>query len=173
MEIRMKPNKAYRLVGILLAAFMALAVVVPAFAKERQNIVEILISKPNFSTLVAAVVKADLVDALDGPETLTVFAPTNAAFDKLAVQLGYANGMALVEALPVDQLTNILLYHVTDGSRPAKTLFPPQAVQMLNGEVAYTAIENGGPTIDGQPIQRVDIRATNGYIHVIGGVMLP
>ncbi|CUS06334.1 Immunogenic protein MPT70 [Candidatus Promineifilum breve] len=170
----MKLNKAHRLFVVALTALLALAAVVPAFAgTKRQNIVEIAASNPDFSTLVAAVVKADLVDALDGPKRVTVFAPTNAAFDDLAGELGYANGMALVDALSAEQLTPILLYHVTNGNRSANTLFPPQSVRMLSGDRALTAIDNGMKTIDGQPIVATNIRASNGFIHVIGGVMLP
>jgi uncharacterized surface protein with fasciclin (FAS1) repeats len=131
------------------------------------------VSDPNFSTLVAALVKADLVDALSGRRKLTVFAPTNDAFNALAVQLGFSDGMALVEALPAEQLTPILLYHVTRGVRPADSLFPPKAVQMIDRNLAYTSVIDGAPYIDGQPILVTDIKASNGMIHVIGGVMLP
>jgi transforming growth factor-beta-induced protein len=167
-------NKAYKVVAVVLAAFIALAAVVPAFAgTQKQNIVEIAASNPDFSTLVAAVVKADLVDALDGPRRVTVFAPTNAAFNDLADQLGYANGMALVNALSPEQLTPILLYHVTKGERATNTLFPSRSVRMLSGDRAETDRVNGVRTIDGQPIVAANIRASNGVIHVISGVMLP
>lgn len=170
----MKINKVHRMMFAAIAIVMVFAAVVPAFAStKKMNIVEIAASNPDFSTLVAAVVKADLVDALDGPKRVTVFAPTNAAFDALAVQLGYADGMALVNALPAEQLTPILLYHVTNGNRSANTLFPPQNVRMLSGDRAQTAVENHVRTIDGQPILATNIRASNGFIHVIGGVMLP
>ena len=99
--------------------------------------------------------------------------PTNAAFDDLAAQLGYANGMALVDALTAEQLTPILLYHVTNGNRSANSLFPPKPVRMLSGDRAYTDIVDHVRTIDGQPILATNIRASNGFIHVIGGVMLP
>ena len=78
-----------------------------------------------------------------------------------------------VDALSAEQLTPILLYHVTNGNRSANTLFPPQSVRMLSGDRALTAIDNGMKTIDGQPIVATNIRASNGFIHVIGGVMLP
>lgn len=170
----MKINKVHRIVFAAVAAVMAFAAIAPAFAStKKMTIVEIAASNPDFSTLVAAVVKADLVDALDGPKRVTVFAPTNDAFDALAAQLGYADGMALVNALPAEQLTPILLYHVTNGNRSANTLFPPKNVRMLSGDRAQTAVENHVRTIDGQPILATNIRASNGFIHVIGGVMLP
>jgi uncharacterized surface protein with fasciclin (FAS1) repeats len=81
--------------------------------------------------------------------------------------------MALVDALPAEDLTPILLYHVTNGNRSAKTLFPPQNVRMLSGDVAETSRMAGVSYIDGQPILATNIRASNGFIHVIGGVMLP
>ncbi len=167
-------GKAHKIVVPVVVALIALAAVVPAFAAtRRQNILEIAISNPDFSTLVAAVVKADLVDALDGPKRLTVFAPTNAAFDALAAELGFADGMALVDALSAEQLTPILLYHVTNGNRPAQSLFPPKTVRMIDGNRAHTSIEDGVRMIDGQPILATNIRASSGIIHVIGGVMLP
>lgn len=170
----MNISKGYKVLFAMFAAVLALAAVVPAFAaNKRQNIVEIAVSNPDFSTLVAAVVKADLVDALDGPKRLTVFAPTNDAFDALAVEMGFADGMALVNGLTAEQLTPILLYHVTNGNRPAQSLFPPKTVRMISGERAETSVEGHVRLIDGAPIIATNIRASNGMIHVIDGVMLP
>lgn len=142
-------------------------------AEPLPSIAEIAAADPNFSTLVAALSAAGLVDTLAGEGDFTVFAPTNDAFDALAAQLGFADGMALVDGLSAEQLTPILLYHVTNGNRSANSLFPPKNVRMLNGDRAQTAIENHVRTIDGQPILATNIRASNGFIHVIGGVMLP
>ena len=170
----MKLNRVHRLVYSVLAVVLLLALAVPAFARPRQNIVEIAASNPDFSTLVAAVVKADLVDALDGPKRVTVFAPTNAAFDALAADLGFDNGMALVDALSAEQLTPILLYHVTNGNRAANTFLPPASIRMLSGDMAQVEWAGGGMrTIAGQTIVAMNIRASNGFIHVIYGVMLP
>ena len=171
----MKLGRIHKLIYVAILATLVLAAVVPVFAKTdaRPNIVEIAASNPDFSTLVAAVQKAGLVDALDGPKRVTVFAPTNAAFDDLAAQLGYADGMALVNALSAEDLTPILLYHVTNGNRPEKTLFPPQKVRMLAGGAAATTRMGDMRYIDGQPILASNILASNGFIHVIGGVMLP
>lgn len=173
----MKLSRINKVLYSVILAALALTAVLPAFAQSdrrpTQNIVQIAASNPDFSTLVAAVQKAGLVDALDGPKRLTVFAPTNDAFDALAAELGFADGMALVDALPAEQLTPILLYHVTNGNRPANSLFPPKKVRMLSGETAMTAWGGGVRRIDDQPILATNIRATNGFIHVIGGVMMP
>ena len=170
----MKLSRVHKVVYSVLVVALLLAAALPTFAMRRQNIVEIAASNPDFSTLVAAVVKADLVDALDGPKRVTVFAPTNAAFDALATQLGFADGMALVDGLTAEQLTPILLYHVTNGNRAANTFLPNTTVRMLSGQTAEVLWAGGGMrTIDGQPIEAINIRASNGLIHVIGGVMLP
>jgi transforming growth factor-beta-induced protein len=168
-------QKSYKLVSLFLAFAFLVAAAFPALtsAAPKQNIVEIAASNPDFSTLVAAVQKAGLVDALDGPKRYTVFAPTNAAFDHLAADLGYASGEALVHALTAEQLTPILLYHVTNGNRAARTLFPPQKVRMISKSFAETTIVGGEKFIDGQKIIAQNIRASNGFIHVIDGVMLP
>ena len=172
----MKLARTHKLLYALILAALTLTAVLPAFAQQnhRQNIVEIAASNPDFSTLVAAVQKAGLVDALDGPKRVTVFAPTNAAFDALAADLGYADGMALVDALTAEQLTPILLYHVTNGNRAANTFLPPASIRMLSGDMAQVEWAGGGMrTIDGQTIVAMNIRASNGFIHVIDGVMLP
>ncbi len=104
----MKINKVHRIIFAVVAAVMAFAAVAPAFAStKKMTIVEIAASNPDFSTLVAAVVKADLVDALDGPKRVTVFAPTNDAFAALP-----AGTLDSLLADPQGQLTQILLYHV-------------------------------------------------------------
>lgn len=174
----MKLTRTHKLLYALILAALALTAVLPAFAQsaqahERPNIVEIAASNPDFSTLVAAVQKAGLVDALDGPKRVTVFAPTNDAFDALAAELGYSDGMALINALSAEQLTPILLYHVTNGNRALNSLFPPKTVRMLSGDLAETTRSGGVRYIDGQPIIASNIRASNGFIHVIGGVMMP
>lgn len=170
----MKFGNAHRMIVAVIVAIVALAAVVPTFASTRKsNIVEIAVSNPDFSTLVAAVVKADLVDALDGPKRVTVFAPTNAAFDELAVELGFADGMTMVNALTAEQLTPILLNHVTNGNRAANTLFPPKTVRMFSGERLQTSSTVGARYIGGEPILATNIRASNGFIHVIGGVLVP
>lgn len=175
VEVKKQTMKSYKLVSLFLAIAFVAAAVFPAFAqaKPKQSIVDIAVSNPDFSTLVMAVQKAGLVEALSGPKRYTVFAPTNAAFDALAVELGFANGPALVDALTAEQLTPILLYHVTNGNRAARTLFPAQKVRMLGGSFAMTSQMDGMKYIDGQQIVAANIRASNGFIHVIDGVMLP
>lgn len=121
-----------------------------------------------FTSLVAAVVKAELLPALTDPLTsLTVFAPTNAAFDALATTLGTnLNGIL---ALP--NLSDVLLYHVTAGEVLSSDLTNGN-ISMLNGDNAAIDLTNG-PKINDANITTVDVQADNGVVHVIDGVLLP
>jgi uncharacterized surface protein with fasciclin (FAS1) repeats len=121
-----------------------------------------------FSTLVAAVVKAELLPALSDPfDTLTVFAPTNAAFDALALALGTdLNGIL---ALP--NLADVLLYHVTEGNVVSGDL-TNGSVEMLNGDDVVVDITNGVQINDAN-VTTADVEADNGVVHVIDAVLLP
>jgi len=151
--------------------------------------------QPEFATLLAAVQAADpaVLEALSDPEaTLTVFAPTDAAFAALAEELGEeVFGEVLADP---ETLTAILLYHVVGqpldstavvgaldalgANREAWGIAPDAAatIETLNGQsldIAYT--EEGGITIDtaNLVLEMVDIKAANGVIHVIDAVLLP
>ena len=137
------------------------------------TIAAIAVGNPDFSTLVAALDKAGLVETFSGKQQFTVFAPTNAAFDAAAAAFGYADGPALINALDVDTLTAILQYHVTRGDRNAKSVVSAGQVPMLDGNFAQVTVEDGAAFIDGAPIVLTDFLASNGIVHVIGGVMLP
>jgi uncharacterized surface protein with fasciclin (FAS1) repeats len=175
----MMAMKTLKLVSMFLFVALAVSAIMPATARAQQRdsrtIVGIAVDNPDFSTLVYAVQKAGLVDALNGNKQYTVFAPTNDAFDDAAEALlgPGKTGPELVDALPVDALTDVLLYHVTRGNRLSQSLFPPKSVDMLNGDTAMTSVMNGKAYIAGAEILATDIRASNGVIHVIGAVMLP
>lgn len=128
------------------------------------SIVDIAAGNPDFSTLVAAVKAAGLVDALgDGP--LTVFAPTNAAFDALPE--------GTVEALlgDIPKLTEILTYHVVSGNAHSSTL-AAGSVETLNGATVEISTD-GGVMVNDANVVAADILASNGIIHVIDKVILP
>jgi uncharacterized surface protein with fasciclin (FAS1) repeats len=120
-----------------------------------------------FSTLIAAVVAADLVDALSAVGQRTVFAPTDAAFAALGL-----NAMN-VGALDKEFLTNVLLYHVTPGRRASGSVVTANRIRMANGDFTTIRVENGTAYIDESAIIDVDFEASNGIIHVIDRVLLP
>lgn len=165
---------------ILLAMLFVFALVLaPAASAEKpgDSIVDIASGNENFSTLVSAVVKADLVETLDGNRMFTVFAPTNDAFDAAAeVVLGEgATGPELVEALDKETLTTILLYHVAPGERFSGDVVTAERIRMMNKDFTYV----DGTTIVGNNssanlvLDLIDIDAKNGVIHVIDFVLLP
>lgn len=120
-----------------------------------------------FSTLIAAVVAADLVDVLNGNRQFTVFAPTDAAFAALGLNAGN------IGSLDRATLTDILLYHVTPGRKAAAAVLGSDSLRMLNRDRADVEVGAGGATIDGAPIVTTDIKTSNGIIHIVGGVLLP
>ena len=137
------------------------------FAAEK-SIVEIAVDDDNFSILVAALQEADLVDALSGDGPFTVFAPTNAAFEALLVDLGITAEQLLSQSM----LADVLLYHVVEGEVLSSALTEGMEATTLNGEkITFTL--DGGAKVNGSVISAVDIEATNGVIHVIDTVIIP
>ena len=132
------------------------------------TIVEIVLQPDGeFDVLQAAVVKAGLVDLLNGKDQYTVFAPTDLAFVTTLGVADEAAAIAAVEGLPVDRLTNILAYHVTGGRRTSRSVLAAPSYQMLNGgTLTRDALSAAG-------IAATDISASNGIVHVINAVLLP
>jgi uncharacterized surface protein with fasciclin (FAS1) repeats len=139
---------------------------------------------PEFTTLVAAVVAADLVDVLNGRRQFTVFAPTDAAFADLGITAANLNDLLATGALTKQLLTDILLYHVAPGSRDSGDVVGSTQIRTMNG--GFLGVRVGTPTAglgvyleDLDPdngdseILAVDIPASNGIIHVIDQVLLP
>jgi len=138
-----------------------------------QNIVQIASGNSDFSTLVAAVKAAGLVDTLSGTGPFTVFAPTNEAF--AALPAGTLDTLLKPENKAT--LKSILTYHVVSGSVYAKDV-TPGVVMTVNGATFTVSVDNGSVFItDGKgnkaKIVQTDIAATNGVIHVINAVLLP
>ncbi|WP_416839886.1 fasciclin domain-containing protein [Haloferax sp. DFSO52] len=150
--------------------------------RDGPTIVDIASGDDRFDILVAAVVAAGLDGALSGNRQLTVFAPTDDAFVALFSELAGAHlsehdildaieSGNLPAGLTLDDVTNILLYHVVPGRRKAKSVLPVPKLPTLNG--AKIAVD-GGELNDGQAtIVITDIMASNGVIHAINGVLLP
>ncbi|WP_430809924.1 MULTISPECIES: fasciclin domain-containing protein [unclassified Carboxylicivirga] len=133
------------------------------------TVVDIAIDNPDFSTLVAAVVKAELATTLSGDGPFTVFAPTNAAFEQVFADLGVSG----IDPLTKDDLTPILLAHVVSGNVASNGLSNGN-VPTLNTEKSLAVNIDNGVTID-ETINVVapDIQGVNGIIHVIDKVIVP
>ncbi|WP_299689007.1 fasciclin domain-containing protein [uncultured Tateyamaria sp.] len=138
------------------------------------DIVDIAAGNPNFSTLVAAVQAAGLVDTLKGPGPFTVFAPTNDAF--AALPAGTVDSLLLPENK--DQLVSILTYHVVPGQITAgDVLGTRQQVTTVQGGTLDVNGQVGkvgtGVKVNNANVIQPDIFASNGVIHAIDAVLLP
>jgi len=132
------------------------------------TVVNIALENDNFTTLVQAVVKAGLVDALSSEGPFTVFAPTNDAFDALFTQLGVTG----IDDLAAEQLTPILMYHVVPGNVLSTELTSGE-VGTLNTESNLTVDLSSGVKINDSSVVAADIQAANGVVHVIDKVLVP
>lgn len=131
-----------------------------------QSVVDIALNNPNFSILVEAVVKADLVETLNGSGPFTVFAPTNDAFNALFNDLGVSG----ISELTAEDLTPILLYHVV-GDNVLSGELSEGNFGTLNGDISVSL---NPPTINSDSqITLTDVQGTNGVVHVISKVLLP
>jgi len=163
-----------------LAGVIALAVVVgPASAKQPAksgpSIVDIAVSNGNFQTLTQLVVQLGLVDALSARGQLTVFAPTDAAFAKIGITADNVDDT--IAALGADTVRNIVLFHVTHGARSSSDVVAASQIRMLNGDFARVSVSSDPlrVTVGGAELNLglLDIRASNGVIHVTNDVLLP
>jgi len=134
---------------------------------EVLDIVDTAIADGRFTTLVAAVEAAGLVDALKGDGPLTVFAPTDDAF----AALPEGTVEALLEDIPA--LTDILLYHVVSGEVAAEQVVELSQAMTLQGQYVDIQVMDGKVMIDNAEVIITDIATSNGIIHVIDAVILP
>lgn len=157
----------FRRTFIALAAASTLAA--PVFAGgHSKDIVDTAVDAGSFTTLVAAVQAAGLVETLKGEGPFTVFAPTDEAF--AALPEGTVENLLKPENK--DQLIAVLTYHVVAGKVMSGDLSNNMmATTVQGGDV--TIMTEGGVMVDGANVVTADIEASNGVIHVIDAVILP
>ena len=173
--------------NLLIMSIMMLIIAAPAMAQDADltlsfaplpgddfearegagSIVDIAIADGRFTTLVAAVGAAGLVETLDGPGPFTVFAPTDDAFAKLPP--------GTIDALlaDTDTLTQILLYHVVGADAKAKKVLGFERLLTVQGSDLKVSLRDGKAFVNNSQIIITDIVADNGIIHVIDSVLLP
>ncbi len=148
---------------------------------QGKDIVDIAVGSADHTTLVAAVGAADLVGTLKSEGPFTVFAPTNAAFDKLPA----GTVETLLKPENKATLAGILTYHVVSGNLDAAAVVA--AIKAGNGTAVLTTVQGGKlkGTLDNGKVKltdengnsvfvtSTDLKGTNGIIHVIDGVVLP
>jgi len=149
----------------LFACAAALFVLAPfAGAADEKNIAETAMANKDFTTLVTAVKAAGLAEALMAKGPITVFAPTNAAFDKIP-----KDKLAAVLA-DKELLTKILKLHIVEGNVMAADVVKMDG-KMVNG-LPIKANEKG-VWIGTSMVTKTDIKCSNGVIHVIDTVLMP
>jgi uncharacterized surface protein with fasciclin (FAS1) repeats len=162
---------------LLLVSMVALS---GAFAQDmmEETVVGVAVNNEGFSTLVAAVTEAGLVETLSGEGPFTVFAPTDDAFAAALEALG----LTAEELLASEDLAGILTYHVVAGKLMAADVIA--AVEGAEGGVAEVETVNGATVsvsiVDGMvmlndtaTVAVTDLEAGNGVVHVIDAVILP
>lgn len=170
----MQMHKFYATAAVVLAGAGAMA---PTAHAQSQNVAEVAMSNPNFSTLVTAVKAAGLANALKNTRNITVFAPTNAAFAKVPKSV-LAN---LLKPENKATLVKVLTYHVVPmrvSAKKALSLPSGTGVKTLSGEKFAVRSSGGKVMVDAfgggmANVTKADIKARNGIIHVIDTVIIP
>lgn len=136
---------------------------------SEKDVVKVAVGSGDHTTLVAALKQAELVTALSNAGPFTVFAPTNAAFDKLPA--------GTVESLMKDDkkadLQNILQYHVTLSALSTEYFTDGQTLGMVNGDNVTVSVKDGKVMLNNSATIVASVKASNGMVHVIDGVLLP
>lgn len=136
--------------------------------ESQPNVVRIAVSSKDHTTLVAALKAADLVNALANAGPFTVFAPNNAAFEKLPA--GTVDD--LLKPANKAKLTDVLTHHVTTSAREIGAFADGQSVWLVDG--TYEKItRKGGDVFIGNARVIASVRASNGWVHVIDAVLVP
>jgi uncharacterized surface protein with fasciclin (FAS1) repeats len=163
-------RRTFLATAVIGAAALGLSACTEATTSTTQmDIVETAVADGSFTTLVAAVQAAGLVETLQGPGPFTVFAPTDEAF--AALPEGTVETLLLPENR--DQLTAILTYHVIPGAVMSGDIAGQTlSVASVNGaELAIDATD--GVRVNNASVIAADVTASNGVIHVIDTVLLP
>ncbi|QHI97673.1 fasciclin domain-containing protein [Xylophilus rhododendri] len=184
MQTRIKSLASVTLAAVLAAGTVSVhaqVMVGGAAMYPTKDIIDNAVNSKDHTTLVAAVKAAGLVETLKGPGPFTVFAPTNAAFEKLPA--GTVDTLLKPENKPM--LTSILTYHVVPGKMDAATLL--KQIQMGNGMASLKTVQGGtliAKTSGGKvmltdekggtaTVTIADVMQSNGVIHVVDTVLLP
>jgi len=152
---------------------------------ESAGTIDTVAQEQGFTALLAAVEKAELGATLSDPNAeVTVFAPTDDAFNTLATNLGFADATVMVEALPADALRNILTYHALPAARSAEELSEAAnasqaTLYSFENQPSTLALESEDgvritdAALTTATVTSADIGASNGVIHAIDKVMVP
>jgi uncharacterized surface protein with fasciclin (FAS1) repeats len=136
---------------------------------SQKDIVKVAVGSPDHTTLVTAVKAAELVDVLSNAGPFTVFAPNNAAFDKLPK--GTVENLLKPENK--EKLSDILQYHVLIGGYPKERFNDGSTLGTASGGSVKVTVKDGKVVINDSATIIGTVAASNGLIHVVDGVILP
>ena len=155
--------------AISLAAPAAASAQSASHERHDKNIVEVATAAGSFSTLLAAVKAAGLVETLQGDGPFTVFAPSDAAFAKVP--------KATLDGLLADKaaLESVLTFHVVSGRVLAGDIVKADGAmpKTVNGQPLDIKVRDGKVYVNGAQVVTADVPASNGVIHIIDTVLLP
>jgi uncharacterized surface protein with fasciclin (FAS1) repeats len=138
------------------------------------TVADMVMNNPDFSTLLRIVEATDpsVLEALQGEGPITVFAPTNDAFEAVfaAINVSLDDAIALGGA---NLLTPVLQYHVVPGALMAADLTDGATLETVLGETIAVSVGDGVVLNGNVPVVSADVAASNGVVHVIGGVLFP
>jgi transforming growth factor-beta-induced protein len=150
---------------LLLVVFIA-----NSASSQSPSTIKILYQDTRFSILTKAIEKAGLMDIFDEKSSITLFAPTNEAFEDFFEKMGVKS----IDELSAEQLKPILLFHIAGYKIPSAGLYPG-TIETLNKNAGLSVkIVNEKVILNNESnIITKDIKTTNGYIHAIDRVMIP
>jgi uncharacterized surface protein with fasciclin (FAS1) repeats len=161
--------------ALFIAIVLVLVMAAPVMAQDGEDIVDVAVANGSFTTLVAAVQQAELVDALKAEGPYTVFAPADDAFAALLEE----TEMTAEDLLASEDLANILLYHVVAGEFNAESVIELVGdndyvlVDTLAGMPVMVSVDMGNVYINDAMVVLPDVEASNGVIHVVDSVIMP
>lgn len=133
------------------------------------TVVDVVVNSDDHTLLEAAVIEADLAGALSGDGPFTVFAPTDDAITALVTELG----ITADDLLALENLADILTYHVVGATALSTDLMDGDTFTTLNGADITVSIMDGTVMINNATVTVADITADNGVVHVIDAVLMP
>ena len=138
-------------------------VILPAAPSAPKSIIDVA-KEANLTALLAAVAKANLTETVAGLKNVTLFAPTNAAFEAIK---------SATDKLTVEELKNILLIHIAPAVYLSKNLSNTQVKSLNPTEMLSIKVSNGAVTVSGAKVAKADVETSQGVVHVIDKVILP
>lgn len=136
--------------------------------ESEPNILQVALGSKDHTTLVAGVAAAGLQDVLTNAGPLTVFAPTNAAFDKLPE----GTLETLLKPENKETLANIITFHAAPGSYTGNNIKGVMGIGQATGDKVKVEVKDGVTYVNGAKVLGT-VKASNGYVHVIDQVLLP